>query len=384
MSNSPRLLTPGPLSIALDIKERMLTDLGSRDVEFRAITEEIRRYLLEIAGGTNNYAAVPLQGSGTFAIEAALMTFVGAADKVLVCVNGTYGARMAAMLRRHRRDCSVLSFPATVPVDVDQVEQALETDQSITHICFVHCETTTGIVNPYRALLASARQRGVVSVVDAMSSFGALDIDAARDEFDILVSSGNKCVEAPPGIAFAVVHNGLLKRKTTHATTYSLDLYDQWLNFEQTREWRTTPPTHVAQALHSALIALHAEGVSARHTRYSANCERLIAGMRRLDFEPVLDHEVQSPICVAFRSDRHVPNARVFDDLYNHLRAAGIVIYAKFHEETRSLRIGCIGQIEDVWIDDALAAVEDFAGRQNGRLRSHRSGGQAALQGAPS
>lgn len=349
----------------------MLVDLGSRDPSFIDVSNRVRSLLLKIAKAPSSYAAIPLQGSGTFAVEAALTTFVGPMHKVLVCVNGYYAERIVTMLRRHGRSHCVLGGSPKEQIDTVAVQKMLEGDSSITHLCFVHCETTTGLLNPYRALVKSAHERGILSIIDAMSSFGVADIDAQRDQFDILISSGNKCIEAPPGIAFAIVKESLLRRKTTHATTYTLDLYDQWLNFERTGEWRTTPPTHVAQALLAALINLEAEGQGRRLKRYSDICQLLITGMRSMEFEPVLAGDIQFPVCVAFHSAAHVPDANAFLRLYNLLRAEGMVVYAKFHDETASFRIGCIGRIQLSWVDDLLEAVSAFI-RQNGRANHQR------------
>jgi 2-aminoethylphosphonate-pyruvate transaminase len=253
MSIETRLLTPGPLAIAPDVKECMQIDLGSRDFSFDAVTSSIRTGLHELAGADPEYTVIPLQGSGTFAIEASLTTFVGPNDKVLVCVNGIYGELALKILARHGLPHCALSLPITKPVSVKAVKAQLDNDPSITHLYFAHCETTSGILNPFSELVHCARQRGVMTIVDAMSAFGAIEVNATRDPFDVLISSGNKCLEAPPGIAFAIVRKQWLTRRSAGARTYSLDLLDQWRAFEATGQWRSTPPTHIAQALDAAL-----------------------------------------------------------------------------------------------------------------------------------
>ena len=361
MLTEARLLTPGPLAIASDTKQCMQIDLGSRDFAFDSVTSSIRATIHKLAGGDPEYTVIPLQGSGTFAIEGSLTTFIGPNDKVLVCVNGIYGELALKILRRHGLAHCALSVPITKPVSVDAVKEQLDSDPSITHLYFAHCETTSGILNPFSELVHCARQRGVMTIVDAMSAFGAIEINATRDPFDVLISSGNKCVEAPPGIAFAIVRRHWLTRRSAGARTYSLDLLDQWRNFEATGQWRSTPPTHIAQALDAALQALIEEGgVAARRARYEAICSRLIAGMRPLGFEPILPASLQSPICVAFRSDRLIPNAARFAEYYATLREAGLVIYARFHEPSKSFRIGCIGQIHPKWVDELIDQTARF------------------------
>jgi 2-aminoethylphosphonate-pyruvate transaminase len=371
----PRLMTPGPLALAPEVKATMQTDLGSRDYAFREVTRDIRCSIQAIANAGPDYTTVLMQGSGTFAIEAVLSTLVKDTDKVLVCANGVYGETATKILCRHRLPHVVLSCPIDAPVSVEAAEAALRQDPSITHLYFVHCETTSGILNPLEELLALARGRGVTSIVDSMSAFGAIPVDARRHPFDVLISSGNKCLEAPPGIAFAILRRALLTPENAVARTYTLDLFDQWRSFEESGEWRSTPPTHVAQALRAGLASLRQETVAGRYARYAAICDRLIAGLRPLGFVPILPPHLQSPICVAFRNDAVVPDTLAFADYYAHLRAARLLIYARFHEASRSFRIGCIGRIEPEWVDELVEATRSFA-----RGRKRPGGGGAALR----
>ncbi|MFL5335106.1 MAG: 2-aminoethylphosphonate--pyruvate transaminase [Geminicoccaceae bacterium] len=360
MSSFTRLLTPGPLALAPGIKACMQTDLGSRDGVFRQVTHDIRRMIQTLAGAGPDYTVIPVQGSGTFAIEAALTTFLKPNDKVLVCVNGVYGELVLKILARHGLGYAVVRRPVGEPIPVEEVEARLRADPAITHLYFVHLETTSGILNPLHELVALARRHGVVTMVDSMSAFGAIEIDARSTPFDVMLASGNKCIEAPPGIAFAIVRRSLLTDGSTVARTYSLDLLDQWQGFESTGEWRCTPPTHVAQALHAALRALTQETVAGRRARYAAICSHVVDGMRQLGFTPIVTPELQSPVCVAFRSERLMPDGMAFASYYRCLRAAGLFIYSKFHAESGSFRVGCIGQIRREWVDDLLDETASF------------------------
>lgn len=226
LSPNPRLLTPGPLALAPEVKASMQSDLGSRDRAFREITRDIRQAIQGIAYAGPDYTTVLVQGSGTFAIEAVLSTLVKDTDKILVCSNGVYGETATKIMRRHRLPHTVLAYPVEAPVSVAAAAAVLRQDSSITHLYFVHCETTSGILNPLEELLALARARGVTSIVDSMSAFGAMEVDARRHPFDILIASGNKCVEAPPGIAFAILRRSLLTPHNAVPRTYTLDLFD--------------------------------------------------------------------------------------------------------------------------------------------------------------
>ena len=364
LSRNPRLLTPGPLALAPEVKASMQSDLGSRDLAFRQVTRDIRQVIQDFAGAGPDYTTVLMQGSGTFAIEAVLSTLIKDTDKVLVCANGVYGETAAKILRRHKLPHVVLAYPIDAPVSVAAAEAMLQGDSAITHLYVVHCETTSGILNPMEELLALARRRGVTSIVDSMSAFGAIEVNARKHPFDVLISSGNKCLEAPPGIAFAILRRDLLTPQNAVARTYTLDLFDQWRSFEESGEWRTTPPTHVAQALRAGLFELQRETVAGRHARYAAIRDRLIAGLRPLGFAPILPAALQTPICVAFRNVALIPDADSFADYYQHLRAARLLIYARFHAPSQSFRIGCIGQIEPHWVDELVEATRSFAQRR--------------------
>src|SRR3954462_3505731 len=314
LSRNPRLLTPGPLALAPEVKASMQSDLGSRDLAFREVTRDIRRAIQDIAQAGPDYTTVLMQGSGTFAIEAVQSTLVKDTDKVLVCANGVYGETAAKILRRHKLPHVVLAYPIDAPGSVPAAEALLQGDPSITHLYVVHCETPSGILNPVEDLLALARRRGVTSIVDSMSAFGAIEVDARQHPFDVLFSSGNKCLEAPPGIAFATLRRDLLTPQNAVPRTYTLDLFDQWRSFEETGEWRTTPPTHVAQALRAGLFELQRETVAGRHARYAAIRDRLVAGPPAPGFSPLLPPTPPMPIPLAFRNDAVVPDATIFAD----------------------------------------------------------------------
>ncbi len=354
----PRLLTPGPMALDRDVKMRMLTDLGSRGNEIIKITADVRRMLTDLANGLGTHETVLLQGSGTFAVEAALGTFCNPQSRVLAVVNGIYGERAVQILQCHKVFCEAIRCDADRQPDIDAIAHRLRETGDFTHLFFVHCETTTGIMNPLDALCELARSHGLLTIVDAMSAFGGTRIDLHRVPIDVLVASGNKCVEAPPGIAFAIVERSLLERSHSNSTSFCLDLHDQWLSFDRTGEWRSTPPTHVLQALHAALQGLCTEGVPARQRRYERLRDRVITGLQPLTFEPVVAPQYRAPVCVALRCPAWRGRASAaFQQFNSTLISAGLRIYSKMHAPTSSFRIGCIGAIQDNWVDELIAAA---------------------------
>ncbi|MDP6705759.1 MAG: 2-aminoethylphosphonate--pyruvate transaminase [Alphaproteobacteria bacterium] len=352
----PYLLTPGPLTTSATTKRAMLRDWGSRDQAFIALNARIRERLLEIAGVPESHVAVPVQGSGTFAVEATLGTLIRPGAKTLVLVNGAYGKRIVTMLERMGRATTTLEWPEDRPADPAALDAALEADPAIAHVVVVHCETTSGVLNPIPEVAEVASRHGRPLIIDSMSAFGALPFDGGEVVFEALVASANKCFEGVPGFGYAIIEKAALEAAAGNAHSLSLDLYEQWRGLEGNGQWRFTPPTHVLAAFDQAL-AEHAEegGVAGRHARYSENCRILIDGMRRLGFETLLADAVQAPIIVTFL----MPTAPAFDfqRFYDGLAERGFVIYPGKLTVADSFRIGCIGRLGAEEMHQALAAV---------------------------
>jgi 2-aminoethylphosphonate-pyruvate transaminase len=288
----PFLLTPGPLTTTRATKEAMLRDWGSRDGAFVAMNARVRRRLLELVHGDGSHVCVPLQGSGTFIVEAMIGTLLPPRGTLLALVNGAYGRRIVRMCEYYRRACQVEETAEDRPVDPAALERRLAADPTISHVVAVQCETTSGVLNPIEEVAAVTARAGRRLLIDAMSAFGALPLDARRTPFDAVVASSNKCLEGVPGMGFAIVRREALEEARGHAPSLSLDLHDQWTAMEKNGQWRFTPPTHVIAALDRALDQHAAEGgVEGRGGRYRRNCALLVAGLRGLGFETLLpDH----------------------------------------------------------------------------------------------
>lgn len=351
----PLLLTPGPLTTAATTKRAMLRDWGSRDTAFIAMTARVRRRLAEIAGG-GDLAAVLLQGSGTFVVEAALGTFVPRAGKALILVNGAYGARMARICQVMGRAAVTLETPEDVPPSPAAVDAALAADPAITHVAVVHCETTSGILNPIGPIAGVVAARGRRLLVDAMSAFGALPLDVRALPCDVVMASSNKCLEGAPGIGFVVARPAALRETEGNAHSLSLDLHDQWRYLERTGQWRFTPPTHVLAALDHALDLFAAEGgTGGRGARYERNCRVLVKGLRELGFVTLLPDHLQAPVIVTVRTPAD-PRFD-FDAFYEALRRRGYVIYPGKLTVADSFRVGCIGHLGEAEMRGVLQAM---------------------------
>lgn len=356
MDRDPLLLTPGPLTTSLRTKQAMLHDWGSWDAAFNRITGELCSQLVDIAHGAATHVCVPLQGSGTFAVEAALGTLVPRQGKVLVPNNGAYCARILRILGYLGRAAVELPFAEDCPADAAAIEAALIADPAITHVAQVHCETGTGILNPLGEIAAAVARQGRGLIVDAMSSFGAIDIDLRTMPVTALIAASGKCLEGVPGMGFAIVRRSALENAAGNCHSLAMDLHDQWTYMQKTTQWRFTPPTHVVVALHEALAQYHEEGgLAARSQRYARNCAALVEGMGALGLRPFLAPPVQAPIIVTFHAPAHP--AYDFKSFYERVRARGFILYPGKLTEVETFRVGCIGALTAADIEKVVAAV---------------------------
>jgi len=355
--NDPRLLTPGPLTTSVETKEAMLHDWGSRDQNFIDTNTRVRERLLAIANATDTHVCVPLQGSGTFVVEAALCTLVPKVGKALILINGAYGKRMAKILEYAERPYVIQETPEDQPPDMGALEAAVSDDAAITHVLAVHCETTSGILNPIEEIARIVKGQGRSLIIDAMSAFGAIALNAENVYFDAVMASSNKCLEGVPGMGFALIRRDVLETCDGNAHSLSLDLYDQWRAMEANAQWRFTPPTHVIAAFDKAIEQFEDEGgVAGRYARYSENCRILIDGMRELGFETLLSDNLQAPIIVTFK----MPADPVFDfqAFYDRVKDQGYVLYPGKLTVAPSFRVGCIGHLNADDMRAALAAMK--------------------------
>ena len=358
-SGDPWLLTPGPLTTSPEVKEAARHDYGSRDRHFIEVNRQVRDRLVAIAGGQGTHVCVPLQGSGTFVVEAMLGTFVPRDGKVLILVNGSYGHRMEKICEVAGRRFASLETTEDTPVDPQALDRALAADSDVTHVAVVHCETTSGVVNPVDAIARVCTEHSRGLLVDAMSAFGALPLDARSTPFDAAVAASGKCLESTPGLGFCIARRAALEGAAGNAHALSLDLRDQFVAMEKNGQWRFTPPVQAILSLRRALEEFETEGgVAARGERYRNNLKILVDGMRRLGFETLLPNAVQAPIIVTF----HMPaDPRFeFEDFYERMRHRGYVIYPGKLTLAPSFRIGCIGRLGPAEMHAALAAVESI------------------------
>ena len=357
--NSYLLLTPGPLSTSKGVRKAMLQDWCTWDDDYNVgIVQNIRHRLVRMATKDfDAYTAVLMQGSGSFGVEACLGTTVPADGKVLIVTNGTYGQRMVQIAEQLKIPFVRLDCEETETPSLHEIGQLLKSDGKITHAAVVHCETTTGMLNPLEEIAELVKRHNRVLIVDAMSSFGGIPMDISKLGIDFLISSSNKCIQGVPGFSFVIVRKDQLMNCKGNSRSLALDLFDQWEQMEPSGKWRFTSPTHVVRAFYQALNELEEEGgIEARNRRYKENHELLVKGMLSLGFQALLPKEVQSPIITSFL----FPDSDFdFAKFYQKVKQRGFVLYPGKISKVDTFRIGNIGEVYPEDIKRLVNALSD-------------------------
>lgn len=332
-------------------------DLGSWDRDFNELTADVRRRLLLAAGSRRDMCCVPMQGSGTFAVESAVRTLVPHGAAVVVVVNGAYGRRIAMLAEQAGRRSILIEGAWDEVPDPTALGALLDAHPEATHVAVVHCETSTGLLNPVEELADLADSLGRRLIVDAMSSFGVLDPAIDHPAVDAVVAASGKCLEGLPGVGFVLMPPDVLADTAGNCDSLSLDLLDQHSYMEQTGQWRYTPPTHVVAALREALVQYDEEGGAvARLDRYRANSAVLSDGMADLGFRQYLAEHLRAPIIHTFHSPSHP--AWSFPDFYDRVKERGFVLYPGKLTDEETFRVGCIGAIDQAVMRSAIGAID--------------------------
>ena len=362
-----KLLTPGPLTTSIETKRAMMHDWGSRDEEFINLNNLIRNSLVKLIDGEGTFECVPVQGSGTFAVESMIGTLTSNNSKILILINGAYGQRMKKICAYLNRSFIEYEIPEDEIHDLNKIEKIIDENNDLTHVLVVYCETTSGILNPIKDIANLVAMKKKSLFIDAMSAFGALSLSCKDIKFDSVAASSNKCLEGVPGVGFILAKTSTIEKTSGNSHSLSLDLFDQWQAMKKNSQWRFTPPTHVLAAFYQALQEHEKEGgVDGRFIRYSENCKIMCEGMKEMGFTQLLPKELQAPIIITFMQPKNA-NFK-FEEFYNALSNKGFLIYPGKLTVAATFRIGCIGNLNSKDMHDALKAIKDSVKELNIKL----------------
>ena len=365
-----KLLTPGPLTTTDTVKREMLADHCTWDDDYKQITQKIRRELLELAHvSEKDYTVVLMQGSGSFGVESVITSVVGDDEKLLIVANGAYGERMVDIAEHARISYALYEEEYDKIPSAERVEKLLEEDPAITHVAMVHSETTSGILNDIASVAEVVKAAGKTMIVDAMSSFGGVDIEVGKLGIDFIISSANKCIQGVPGFSFIICNRQKLMESAGKARSLSLDLYDQWKTMEKDGKWRFTSPTHTVLAFAKAMEELKEEGgIPARSKRYYDNNRLLIRKMKEMGIQAYIGEEHQGPIITTFFYPEH--HNFSFQEMYEFIKERGYAIYPGKVTDADTFRIGNIGEIYEEDILKLCDIFEEFFDRMKEKKAS--------------
>jgi 2-aminoethylphosphonate-pyruvate transaminase len=357
-SDEPLLLTPGPVSTTRSVKSAMMRDRASGGDEFHADLASARAYMVGLVHGDAAYAAIPIPGSATYANEGVIAQLVPPGGKLLIHTNGVYGDRLIEIASQLGTPHAVIRTAPFTPATMDQFDQALVADPAITHVMIVHCETSTGVLNSLDAVSAVCRRHTKGLFIDAVASFGAIEIDARKLGFQAVTVSSNKCMQGVPGLGWAVVQKTALENARGRGTSLVLDLWDQNQHMDRMTAFRFTPPTQVVAAFAQACRE-HAQegGTVARLARYQRNWRRLVGGMRQMGFTTVVPDKFASPIVATFHNPDHP--AFTFGALFEGMKKRGFIIFPGRLALADTFRIGCMGDLSESDMSNAMQAIAD-------------------------
>jgi len=354
------LLNPGPATTSESVKRALvMPDVCPRETEFTSLMSEMRTRLARIAGDPRELSVIPIAGSGTAALEGALASFVGE-GLVLIVDNGDYGQRLAQIAARLGLRHRVVAFGWGEAVDVGRVEAATgDGGEQATHLAFVHHETSTGMLNPLGDLIAMSQRLGLITIVDAMSSFGAIATPVGPSAIGVVVASANKCLQGMAGLSFVIASNPVIEAaRASRPRSLYFDLVAERDHLERTGQSRFTMPPQLVSAFTQALREHEAEGMGRRLERYHSSMRVLVEGLEDLGFGLLLEDRHQSRILVAIRQP--IAPWFDFDHLHDALYAQGFTIYPGKPQGTPTFRLAVLGDIDAKDIERFLVALRAY------------------------
>ncbi len=310
----PRLLLgPGPSLVDPRVLQVMASPLvGHLDPYFLQVmdhTQELLRYVFE----TENQLTIPVSGTGSAAMEAAVANMIEPGDRALVCINGYFGQRIAEMARRYGAEVETISLPWGQAFTAEQVEKALEANPAKI-VAIVHAETSTGVLQPLEAIAQVVNAHGGLLLVDAVTSLGGLPVRVDEIGIDICYSGSQKCLSCPPGtgpITLGPRAVAALENRTTQVTNWYLDLSIVQKYWGKERTYHHTAPITSDFALYEGLRIVAEEGLENRWTRHRQNAQLLWDGLEALDLTMHVPLEYRLPTLTTVRIPDGIDDGQV-------------------------------------------------------------------------
>ena len=354
------LLCPGPVATSAAVKQALASaDISHRDRAFVEVMARVVTRLRRVAGAQEHDVLV-VSGGATAATEAALATFVGHDERMLVVSNGAFGERIAEMAECLGIPVSHLRYDWGEPISLEQLSGMLDSDPRIKAVAMVHHETSVGRLNPVHEVGRLLAPRHIRYFVDVVSSLGGEEFDMARSRASVIIGSANKCLHGVAGAAFVIARREIWD-ETAHVRPRSmyLDLRRYRAALKENGQTPFTPSVPAVVALDAALRELEEQGgVPARRTHYQALNARLRAGLIGLGLKLRFDDAGGA----ASLTVAQLPPGLTFDTFYQDLRSRGFLVYkGKGPVSHDCFLVANMGDVDVHTIDRFLATVAEIA-----------------------
>jgi 2-aminoethylphosphonate-pyruvate transaminase len=358
------LLNPGPVNLTPRVRNALLTpDICHREPEFTELQEKIRHKLLDVYGlSTEDYASVLITGSGTAAVESMITSLIPHDGKLLVLSNGVYGERIQKIAECYGIHTLVLSCEWGREFDTVEMKNILRKDGALSAVAVVHHETTTGRLNDLSAVGALCQRFGKALFVDAVSSFGAEELQFDNWGITACAVSANKCLHSVPGASFVIVQRQYLH--SIPLCSYR-SVYLNLFNYYQNQQQGSSPFTHAVQVFYALAEALaefeEMGGWRTRKQSYEKLSRLIRQNASMLGIRQYLTDGLLASSLTAF----FLPDNILYSKLHDLLRQAGFVIYAGQGKiASKIFRIANMGALTENDIDRLFVHIKMILCRQ--------------------
>jgi alanine-glyoxylate transaminase/serine-glyoxylate transaminase/serine-pyruvate transaminase len=307
------LMGPGPSNVHPRVLRALSAPvIGHLDKEFLDIMN-LTKDLLAKTFMTSNDFTIPISGTGSAGMETALVNFIEPGDKVLICINGLFGERMADIVQRCGGDLAVVQGEWGKIIEPDEIEKALK-GRPADIVGIVHAETSTGVLQPIKPVAEITKKYGALLVVDAVTSLGGAPVRVDEDGMDVVYSGTQKCLSCPPGLAPITVNKRAEERlasRRNKVQSWYLDITMLRSYWGKERFYHHTAPINMIYALYESLRIIHEEGLEARFARHVLHSNALKAGLTAMGLELFAQSGYQAPMLNAVGIPEGIDDAGV-------------------------------------------------------------------------
>lgn len=353
------LLNPGPVNVSERVRNALMRpDICHREAEFSELLHRIQGKLLKafVPGAESDYVAVVLTGSGTAAVEAAIVSSLPQGKRVLVINNGVYGERMAFIANAQKIAIPEIKLDWGKRPTGEVITKALKIHPEVQTVAMVHHETTTGMINPAEEISEATDKLGRVFVLDSVSGLAGERLNIPGSHMYMVAGTAGKCIQGFPGVSFVLVRKGFVDRMRSYPKRSWYLHLPNYLDEQGRGAVPFTPAVQVYYAFDEALSELLEEGVANRIQRLKRAAGLIRAKMAELGMKELIPVDFQSNTITSY----FLPEGLTYEVLHDRLKDRGYVIYAgQGPLAAKIFRVANMGALTDDNLRGFLAAFQD-------------------------